>query len=175
LPQKKFGVILADPEWSFETFDPDTGADRSASNHYPTSSLEVIKARPVLDIAADDCVLFLWATVPMLPQALEVMAGWGFAYRSSAVWVKPNAGTGYWFRNRHELLLVGARGNIPCPAQGEQWASVIEAPTGRHSEKPDAVYELIEAYFPTLPKIELNARTARPGWDRWGNESPDES
>jgi N6-adenosine-specific RNA methylase IME4 len=171
LPDKRYGCILADPEWQFETFDPDTGGDRAASNHYPTSPLEVIKARPVLSIAADDSVLFLWATSPMLPQALEVMTAWGFAYKSSFVWIKPKAGTGYWNRNRHELLLVGTRGNIPAPAMGTQWVSVIEAPTGRHSEKPAAFYELIESYYPSLPRIELNARAARPGWHRWGNEA----
>jgi hypothetical protein len=81
-------------------------------------------------------VLFLWATVPMLPHALEVMAASGFSYKSSFVWVKPRAGTGYWNRNQHELLLVGTKGNVPAPAAGTQWSSVIEAPTGRHSEKP---------------------------------------
>ena len=82
LPEKKYGVIFADPEWRFLTYDPDTGADRAASNHYATSDLKEIKARDVASIAADDCVLFSWATVPMLPQALEVMEAWGFRYVS---------------------------------------------------------------------------------------------
>lgn len=68
--------------------------------------------------------------------------------------------------------MVGTRGNIPAPAPGTQWRSVIEAPRGRHSEKPEKAYELIESYFPNLPKIELNARKARPGWDAWGFEAP---
>lgn len=172
LPDARFGVIYADPEWQFAVRSEATGRDRSAENHYPTSPLEVIKARPVAKIAAPDCALFLWATVPMLPQALAVMAAWGFAYASSAVWVKDQAGTGYWFRNRHELLLLGTRGNIPCPAPGGQWNSVIEAPAARHSQKPDDAAEMIEAYFPTLPKIELNRRgPPRAGWTAWGNEA----
>jgi N6-adenosine-specific RNA methylase IME4 len=170
LPDKKFGVILADPEWRFETWSPKGLTMTSADNHYPTSPLDLIKARPVADIAADDCVLFLWATVPMLPQAFEVMAAWGFAYVSHAVWVKDRAGTGYWFRNRHELLLVGTRGYLPAPATGTQWESVIDAVVGAHSEKPARFYQLIESYFPTLPKIELNARHRREGWEAWGNE-----
>jgi N6-adenosine-specific RNA methylase IME4 len=175
LPEKKYGVILTDSEWRFHAYDPDTGADRAASNHYPTSDLEKIKARDVASIAADDCVLFSWATVPMLPQALEVMEAWGFKYVSHFIWVKDKAGTGYWNRNQHELLLVGTRGNIPAPAPGAQWPSVMEAPRGAHSEKPDKCYELIEAYYPNVPKIELNARKARDGWNRWGNEAPPES
>jgi N6-adenosine-specific RNA methylase IME4 len=171
LPNRRYGVVLADPEWRFEPWSRATGMDRSADNHYPTSPLETIKARDVPSIAAEDCVLFLWATAPMLPQALEVIAAWGFAYRSHFVWVKDVAGTGYWNRNRHELLLIGVRGAVPCPAPGEQWDSVIEAPAGAHSAKPAAVHEMIEAYFPTLPKTELNRRgPPRPGWDAWGNE-----
>ena len=171
LPDKKYGVIYADPEWRFEVWSRETGLNAAADNHYPTSPIEVIKARDVPSIAADDCVLFLWATVPMLPQALEVMAAWGFLYVTNFAWAKDKAGTGYWNRNQHELLLVGRKGNIPVPAPGTQWPSVINAPIRQHSRKPDEAYELIETYFPTLPKIELNCRgAARSGWDAWGNE-----
>ena len=175
LPEARFGVIYADPEWKFEAYSDETGMDRSADNHYPTSALDAIKSRDVGSLAADDCVLFLWATVPMLPQALEVMAAWGFAYKSNFDWRKDQIGTGYWNRNRHEHLLIGTRGKIPAPAMGEQFDSSIEAPVGEHSAKPEVFYQIIEAYFPTLPKIELNARVARPGWVRWGYEAPEET
>lgn len=171
LPDKRYGVIYADPEWRFEVYNRDTGMDRSADNHYPTSETSVICARPVQDIAAPDCVLFLWATVPMLPDALRVTSAWGFDYKSHCIWAKDRIGTGYWFRNQHELLLVGTRGDIPAPAMGTQFPSFITAPVAEHSQKPDRFYELIETYFPSLPKIELNARRARDGWDRWGFEA----
>lgn len=175
LPGKRYGVILADPEWRFEPYSRDSGLDRAADNHYPTSATDVIASRPVQTIAADDCVLFLWATTPMLRDALAVMSAWGFAYKSHFIWNKDKIGTGYWNRNKHELLLVGTRGNIPAPARGEQSHSVIDAPVSLHSEKPAAFYLLIESYFPSLPKIELNARRARPGWDAWGNEAPEQN
>jgi N6-adenosine-specific RNA methylase IME4 len=172
LPEAKFGVILADPEWKFEFWSEKGQTNSSAENHYPTSALDVIKARDVPRIAAEDCVLFLWATVPMLPQALEVMAAWGFGYVSNFAWVKDRIGTGYWNRNKHELLLIGTRGKVPAPAPGDQWVSALEAEVRKHSEKPAVFYELIEAYFPNLPKIELNARgPARPGWQTWGLEA----
>jgi N6-adenosine-specific RNA methylase IME4 len=117
-------------------------------------------------------VLFLWATAPMIEAALAVMRAWGFSYKSQAVWDKEIAGTGYWFRNRHEILLVGTRGKIPAPADGMQWGSVISERRTEHSAKPQKTYELVEQYFPTLPKIELNARIARESWDRWGHEAP---
>lgn len=171
LPTRKYGVILADPEWRFEPWSRTTGMDRAADNHYPTSCTDVIAGRDVPSIAADDCVLFLWATAPMLPHALTVMAAWSFDYKSHFVWAKDRVGTGYWSRNKHELLLVGTHGNVPAPAPGTQWLSLIEAPVAEHSVKPDRFLELIESYFPSLPKIELNRRgPARAGWDAWGNE-----
>lgn len=172
LPEQKFGIIYADPEWRFEPYSRDSGMDRAADNHYPTSVTEAICARPVASIAAKDCVLFLWATVPMLPDALKVMAAWGFTYKSHCIWTKDKIGTGYWFRNAHELLLVGTKGNIPAPAMGTQFPSTIEGRVTKHSAKPECFYELIEQYFPSLPKIELNARAARDGWTSWGNEAP---
>ena len=172
LPAKKYGVIYADPEWRFEPWSRETGMDRAADNHFLTSAAEVIKSRPVETIAAEDCVLFMWATAPMLPQALEVMASWGFEYKTHAVWLKDEVGIGYWFRSAHELLLVGTRGNPPAPAPGTQWESAWDAPVSEHSEKPEMAYELIERYFPTAAKIELNARRPRPGVDAWGFEAP---
>jgi N6-adenosine-specific RNA methylase IME4 len=174
LPDKRYGIILADPPWRFEPYSRVTGMDRAAENHYPTSPLAEIKALDVGSIAAADCVLFLWSTVPMLEQALEVMKVWGFEYKSSFTWGKNRMGTGYWARNQTEYLLVGTRGHVPAPAMGTQWSSLILAPVGRHSEKPEAFYEMIESYFPTLPKIELHAKAvvSRPGWDVWGLEAP---
>lgn len=173
LPDKRYGVILADPEWCFQPYSRETGMDRAADNHYPTSTTDQIVARPVAQIAADDCVLFLWATVPMLPDALRVMAAWGFTYKSNFCWAKDRIGTGYWNRNKHEHLLIGTKGSIPAPAMGTQWESLLDGPVRAHSEKPDWQYELIEAYYPTLPKIELNARKARLGWDAWGLDAPE--
>jgi N6-adenosine-specific RNA methylase IME4 len=173
MPDKKYGVILADPEWRFEPWSRETGMDRAADNHYPTTETAVIAMRDVVAVAADDCSLFLWATVPMLPQALEVMGAWGFTYKSHFIWAKNRIGNGYWNRNKRELLLLGTRGNVPAPAPGAQFPSLIEAALGPHSVKPEAFYEIIERYFPSLPKI-LNARRTRAGWDAWGNEAPNE-
>jgi len=175
LPEKRYGVILADPEWQFDVYSRETGLDRAAENHYPTSALDEIKERPVWDIAAKDCALFLWATPAMLLQALDVMSAWGFEYKTQVIWhkIRPGKGrgTGYWFTGEHEILLVGTRGNVPAPAPGSQFPSIFQAPVGEHSAKPGRAAEIIETYFPTLPKIELNRRgAARPGWDAWGNE-----
>jgi N6-adenosine-specific RNA methylase IME4/ParB-like chromosome segregation protein Spo0J len=170
MPERKYPVVLCDAPWRFEVYGAASGMERAADNHYPTLSIQQIAA---LDIpAAESAVLFLWATVPMLPQALKVMMRWGFSYRSQLVWVKDRAGTGFWVRNRHEILLIGARGDIPAPQPSTRSESIIVAPVREHSRKPDEAYEIIEAMFPTLPKIELFARAKREGWDAWGNEVP---
>jgi N6-adenosine-specific RNA methylase IME4 len=98
------------------------------------------------------------------------MGAWGFSYKSNFVWVKDKPGTGFWNKNRHELLLIGTRGSVPAPAPGEQFDSVIEAPRAAHSTKPFAAHEMIETMFPSLPRIELFARERFAGWDVWGNE-----
>lgn len=172
LPEKKYGVILADPEWKFKPWSQETGMDRAADNHYPTSELCDIAARDVLSIAADDGVLYLWGVIPMLPQALCVMHAWGFDYKSAHVWGKDKIGLGYWARENCEILLIGTRGKPPAPAPGTQRNHLIMAERGEHSAKPECFLEMIERHFPTLPKIELNRRgPPRPGWDAWGNEA----
>jgi N6-adenosine-specific RNA methylase IME4 len=162
-----FNVIYADPNWKFQTRS-ENGMDRAADNHYECTNVAEIKAMKVP--AAEDAVLFLWSTAPFLPEALDVMKAWGFTYRSNQIWAKPRAGTGYWFRSQHEQLLVGTKGEIPAPAPGTQYSSLIEAPLGKHSVKPEAFIEMIENMFQSLPSVELFARRTRLGWTSIGNE-----
>lgn len=163
----RFAVICADPPWRYEHPISDS---RRIENQYPTMETAEIGALPVQEIATDDAILFLWATAPKLTEALEVMKTWGFTYRTNLVWVKPTIGPGYWVRSRHELLLVGTRGDMPTPLPEKRPDSVFEAPRGEHSEKPEIVVQLIEAMYPELPKIELFARRKREGWEAWGNQ-----
>ena len=133
-------------------------------------SLDEIMSLPVKDIAADDAILFLWVTTPMLEKGLKVLNAWGFDYRTSMVWVKPSIGPGQWVRQRHEYLLIGVRGDIPTPQGEDKPDSVIEAPREEHSKKPELVYDIIERMYPELPKVELFSRCKRENWTAWGNE-----
>jgi N6-adenosine-specific RNA methylase IME4 len=173
-PKRAFRLIYADPPWSFETWST-KGMDRSADNHYPTVDADLLCGIGPYIPAANDAVLFLWATSPMLVEAFRVMAAWGFNYKTSFVWKKDRPGTGFWFRNQHETLLLGTKGSVPAPAPGTQEDSIIEAPVTRHSEKPQVFYGLIERMFPSFSKLEMFCRgPARPGWEAWGLEASDQ-
>lgn len=168
-PDGKFSVIYADPPWQFEFIESE---NRSVQNHYPTMSFEELALLPVSSIAEDDCVIVMWSPACMLDEAMRLMKTWGFAPHTGAVWIKESNGMGYWFRNRHELLLLGTKGKPPTPLPENRPSSVIFAQRREHSRKPDEVYELLERMFPDFTKIEMFARPTkpRPGWVYWGNE-----
>jgi len=165
-PEGKFSIIYADPPWEYEY---SVSTSREIENHYPTLELEKIKAT---EIPADDnAMLFLWAPAPKIEEALEVMKAWGFSYRTNLVWVKDKIGMGYYARVKHELLLIGIKGEgIGTPLPENRPESVIFAERTEHSKKPDVFYEIIEKMYPKHSKIELFARNKREGWEGWGNE-----
>lgn len=166
LPVGEYGVIYADPPWRYEHVKTES---RAIENQYPTMSLNEICA---LDIpAADNAILFMWATAPKLAEAMEVVTAWGFEYRTCAVWDKEKIGMGYYFRGQHELLLVGIRGKFHAPDESARVSSVHRESRGKHSAKPDYYAELIESMYPEDKRIELFCRTPRTGWAAWGNES----
>lgn len=160
-----YSVIYADPPWKYE-YDSSSRGD--PQKFYPTMELEAIKALKIPK--ALDAVLFLWATNPKLAEALEVMAAWGFDYRTNMVWVKDRIGLGYYFRGQHELLLVGKCGDLRTPTEAHRPPSVLHARRGKHSEKPEQVYGMIETMYPHREYLELFARKPRKGWAAWGNQ-----
>jgi N6-adenosine-specific RNA methylase IME4 len=163
-----YRLLYVDPPWRYEHVETE---NRAIENQYPTMGLDEIAA---LDVpAADDAVLFLWATSPKLDEAMRVIEAWRFVYRTCAVWDKELIGMGYYFRQQHELLLVAARGSLPVPEPSARPSSVIRSRRGKHSEKPVEVYEILEAMYPdftALDRVELFARSLRDGWAAWGNE-----
>ena len=103
---------------------------------------------------------------------MKVIEAWGFTYRTNMVWVKDKIGMGYHVRNKHELLLIAKRGELAVPNVADRPDSVVEAPRGKHSEKPEVFYEIIERMYPDYPRLELFLRgEAREGWHGWGNEA----
>lgn len=166
LPEGPFELVYADPPWRLPGSPT---SSRAVERHYPTMELAEIKALEVP--AAEDALLFLWGVNSMTPEALEVMAAWGFEYLTNFAWCKDRWGLGPFNRTQHELLHVGRRGTFAPPATKRRPSSVIDARRGRHSEKPACVYELIESMYPYASKLELFARCTRPGWAAWGNQA----
>lgn len=164
LPEGTFSVIYADPPWSYSN----SGFDQSAASHYPTMPTTDICAIPVKAKAAENAVMFMWATAPLLPDAIRVLTEWGFEYKTCMVWKKNRApGSGWWVRTYHELLLIGSHGSF-TPAFLPD--SVFDAPVTEHSRKPDEVYDIIEKMYPDAKYLELFARRPRDGWAAFGNE-----
>lgn len=165
LPDEKYNVILADPPWRY---DFSTTENREIENQYPTMELNDICNLKVP--AADDCILFLWATAPKLREALKVIESWEFEYKTNAIWDKIIIGMGYYFRGQHELLLVATKGNIGVPKPENRISSVIVAKREEHSIKPIIIYEIIEKMYPDKKYLEMFARNKRNNWASWGNE-----
>jgi N6-adenosine-specific RNA methylase IME4 len=177
-----YRVIYADPPWTFSTYSR-KGKGRSAEAHYDCMSLADIKALPVAEWAAADCMLLLWTTDPLLPTALDVIRAWGFTYKTVGFyWAKLNksadptifrnrdffAGLGFWTRANPEMCLLATRGH-PHRRQADVRKLIVSS-RREHSRKPDEAYERIERLCEG-PYLEMFARSSRPGWDRWGDES----
>jgi N6-adenosine-specific RNA methylase IME4 len=175
------GVIVPDPPWPFETYSVQ-GRQRSPDRNYSTMSLDEIKTLPVASLAGENCALLLWGVWPEHPGVLDVIAAWGFRYKTAGfIWVKTTKdaeaitlggdglhwGMGFTTRSNTEPCLLATRGRpLRLAADVHQ---VIIAPVGEHSEKPDEAYRRIERLFPG-PYLELFARKPRDGWTVWGNE-----
>lgn len=166
-PDKKYSIIYADPPWRYE--HPISNS-RKIENQYPTLSLDEIKA--IVPPADDNCILFMWVTAPKAEEAMEVIAAWGFKYRTQLIWDKVDIGMGYWFRNQHEILYIAVKGEMHPPPPKERISSVFKSRLKGHSEKPKEIRALLSKWYPNEPKIELFSRDKIEGWDCWGNEVP---
>lgn len=181
LPTGQYGAIYADPPWRFKTFSakgrdrcPDGYSKDGNIKHYFTMSLADIEALPVGDLAADDCALFLWATDPLLPEAIKLGGTWGFTYKTVAFyWAKTSGdkfpiGTGYWTRSNPEQCLLFTKGKPKRLSASVR--KLVLSERREHSRKPDEITDYIEQLV-AGPYLELFSRTTKPGWHVWGNET----
>ena len=171
---KKYNIIYADPPWSYR--DKALAGNRGACCKYPVMSIEDICKLNIKEIVADNCVLFIWVTMPKLNECFDVIKSWGFEYKTCAfTWVKKNKksdswfwGMGSWTRANAELCLLATKGK-PTRVSAKVH-SIIDTPIEEHSKKPDIVRDKIVELCGDLPRIELFARQKTEGWDVWGNE-----
>ena len=175
---RRFATILADPPWQFQNKTGKVAPEHKRLSRYGTMSLETIKALPLPMIVEDVAHLYLWVPNALLPDALAVMAAWGFKYKSNIVWHKvrkdggpDGRGVGFYFRNVTELLLFGVKGkNARTLAPGRSQVNYLATRKREHSRKPDEQYAIIESCSQG-PYLELFARGSRPGWANWGNQA----
>jgi len=188
---KKYQIIYADPPWSYKAWSENKKqAQGCAKKHYNTMSVSDICALPVQKIADKDCKLFLWATMPCLPEALQVIESWGFEYKTVAfAWVKTNKrqsqkqlsflpinfidrfyGIGHWTASNIELCLGALVPNGKLNRQSKTISQIVLSPLRKHSQKPNEVRNKIVELCGDLPRIELFAREETLGWDVWGDE-----
>jgi MT-A70 len=128
LPQGEFDVLVADLPYRYEINLRD-------SAEYDYSTMDYREIAEIKVPSADNSILFLWATQPLIKEALYVMEKWEFNYKSGAVWVKNRIGNGYYFRFRHELILIGVKGKMLIPEENDRPDSVIQAEKTIHSGK----------------------------------------
>lgn len=164
-----YRTIVADPPWRYGN-QRGAVARGHARKFYPTMPLDEIKALTVAsEHAAPDAHLWLWGVNQLMDEAFAVCRAWGFEPVTMATWCKPQPGVGYYLRNNTEHVILATRGN-PMVPEHKPTASWFKWPRGAHSAKPDAFYDLVEQVSPG-PYLEMFSRTARLGWDTWGNES----
>lgn len=183
---KKYNIIYADPAWSYRDYTSREVAERNLNNNSKKSVVmkyDVMKTQdlcdlPIKDICAEDCILFMWVTMPKLNECFDLMKSWGFKYSTCGfTWIKKNKkntstnfwGMGRWTRSNAELCLIGIKGKPQRVSKSIH--SVIETPIEEHSKKPDCVRDKIVELCGDIPRIELFARQSAEGWDCWGNEA----
>jgi N6-adenosine-specific RNA methylase IME4 len=178
LGSKKFSTLLADPPWQFQNRTGKMAPEHRRLSRYATMDLESIKSLPVDNYAAETAHLYLWVPNALLPLGLEVMAAWGFQYKSNIVWYKirkdggpDGRGVGFYFRNVTELVLFGVRGkNARTREAGRRQVNLLSTMKREHSRKPDEFYDIVESCSPG-PYLELFARGSRQNWSTWGNQA----
>jgi N6-adenosine-specific RNA methylase IME4 len=173
---KKYTTVLADPPWQFANRTGKMAPEHKRLNRYTTLSLQEIKELPVPLMVSEKSHLYLWVPNALLKEGLEVMAAWGFEYKTNIVWHKirkdggpDGRGVGFYFRNTTEMILFGVRGQFRTLGPGRRQVNIIKTQKREHSKKPDELYEIIEACS-AGPYLELFARGKRKGWDQWGNQ-----
>lgn len=173
-PSGGFGKMIADPPWRF-ALRSGKGEGKSPQAQYACADVETLALLPVETLAAPNCLMLMWATFPMLQEALWLMQQWGFRYVTGGAWHKRTVhgktafGTGYVLRSASEPFLIGARGQPAVKSRSER--NIIDAVAREHSRKPDEQYDMMDRLAGDVAGIELFARQRWPGWQAWGNET----
>lgn len=170
---KKFRVIHADPPWGYEEKRTGGSMSSAAGQKYEELDLDSVCNLDIASITDDNCVLFLWTTIPLIEYGFRVLEAWGFAYKTKYTWIKTQFGMGHWLRICTEDLLIGFKGNVrPFRLQERNHGTFKSL---GHSKKPDEVRALIDRAIVNIPeanvrKVELFATKEYKDWVVMGKE-----
>lgn len=178
---KKYNVIYSDPPWAYDQKSVGRGNRSGARDKYKTTQLDELKRMPIIDLTEEYAICFMWGTVPLLPEALDLLTAWGFKYKTKITWEKTGClGMGNWLRIQEEYILVGIKGKVK--PFGHQEKNIYRHPICEHSAKPHFFRELISKLasksFDNPVKLEMFARSRTgmfsdyeyEGWDVYGNQ-----
>jgi len=146
-------IVYADPPWTYkQTVKNGVLKRKNGTLIYPSMPLtELCALGPEIErITKPDAALFLWATMPLLAEALALIKAWGFTYKTCFVtWIKttkdgsrPAFGVGYYTRSNAELCLVAVKGKIASykrllPDESPRGASAMSSVV--HTEQQERV------------------------------------
>jgi N6-adenosine-specific RNA methylase IME4 len=75
------------------------------------------------------------------------------------------------FRQTHEIVLIGVKGNMYQYLENKAQRSVHLHSPLKHSSKPELLQDYLEIMFPKATKLEMFARRDRNNWICTGNDS----
>jgi N6-adenosine-specific RNA methylase IME4 len=172
----QFGTVLIDPPWRFQNRTGKMAPEHRRLHRYRTMEFDEIAALPVGDLAAARSHLYLWTPNALLPEAIDILRGWGFTYKTNLIWFKvrkdggpDGRGVGFYYRNVTEVVLLGVKGNLRTLAPARSQVNILISRKEEHSRKPRELHSMIQRCSPG-PYLELFAREKVAGWTQWGDE-----
>jgi N6-adenosine-specific RNA methylase IME4 len=162
-----YDVIVIDPPWPMEKIERDVTPEQVAFE-YPTMQEAEMAAMQLP--AADDCHVWVWTTHKFLPMCLRLLDAWGLKYVCTFVWHKPGGFQPFGLPQYNCEFAIYARRGTPQFIDTKAFPVCFDAPRGKHSEKPEAFYDVVRRVTAGR-RIDIFNRRQIDGFDVWGKEA----
>jgi N6-adenosine-specific RNA methylase IME4 len=162
-----YDVIVIDPPWPMEKIERDVTPEQVAFE-YPTMQEHELAAMQLP--AADDCHVWVWTTQKFLPMCLRLLDAWGLKYVCTFVWHKPGGFQPFGLPQYNCEFALYARRGTPQFIDTKAFPVCFNAHRGKHSEKPEAFYDVVRRVTAGR-RIDIFNRRKIEGFDVWGKEA----